>query len=172
MFESAAGNLVTIVVFAGLLMLAAASDVISYKIPNKVVLAILAVYPLHVLVSPAPVDWLMGLATFAISLAIGFALFATGKFGAGDAKLLAAVLLWAGPEFAPFVAIVCAILGGILALIMLSPLRFVLAGMLASAGRQAASEAVLSKDLPYGVPIAFSGLLLCWMLYRLSALSG
>lgn len=172
MVESALGNHIAIGLFAGLLLMAAASDVISYKIPNKVILAILAVYPVHVLVSPVPVDWLLGLATFAIALALGFALFATGKFGAGDAKLLAAVMLWAGPKLALPTLLICAILGGIVALAMLTPLRLVVASALSSVGRQAASEAVLTKEIPYGVPIALSGLVVCWALFQAFAPNG
>lgn len=172
MIESALGNHITLILCAGLLLLAAGSDAISHKIPNKVVIAILAVYPLHVLVSPVPVDWLGGLAAFAIALAIGFVLFATIKFGPGDAKLLAAVMLWAGPGLALPAVLVCSILGGVQALIMLTPIRFVVASALASAGRQEASEAILTRQMPYGVPIALSGLFVCWGLFVSSGLNG
>lgn len=162
----------TIALFAGLLVFAAMSDVVSYKIPNKAVVAILAVYPVHVLASPAPVDWLLALVVFAITLLIGFGLFATGKFGAGDAKLLATVMLWAGPALAPLALIVCTVSGGLLALIVLSRLRQVFANALSAAGRQAASEALLSKEMPYGVPIALGGLVVCWALFTSSVLNG
>lgn len=172
MVESLLGNQITIMVFGVLLLLAAVSDVISYKIPNKVVVAILALYPVHVLTSPAGVEWLPGLATFAVALIAGFGLFATGKFGAGDAKLLAAIMLWAGPGLAPLVVIVSAVSGGVLAVILLSPLRTTLAGALYFAGWQAASEALLSKQMPYGVPIALGGFVVCWALLGSSGLSG
>lgn len=172
MIESALGNLITLILCAGLLLLAAGSDAISHKIPNKVVVAILAIYPLHVLVSPVTVDWLGGLEVFGIALAIGFALFATIKFGAGDAKLMAAVMLWAGPGLALPTVFVFSILGGIQGLIMLTPIRFVIANALSSAGRQDASEAILTRQMPYGVPIALSGIFVCWGLFVSSGLNG
>lgn len=164
MFESALGNQISVAAFAALLVAAAVSDLRSYRIPNLVVLAILLLYPVHVVVSPLPVDWLVGLAVFAVSLAVGFALFATRIFGAGDAKLIAATMLWAGPVLAPPALLICALSGGVIALVMLSPVRFVIAGALSSMGRESLSEAVLAKHMPYGVPIALGGLFIAWAL--------
>lgn len=164
MIESALGNQVVVAAFAVLLAAAAVSDVRSYKIPNKIVLAILLLYPVHVVVTPLPVDWLMALAVFVASLAIGFVLFATKIFGAGDAKLIAATMLWAGPTLAPLSLLICALSGGAIALLMLSPARFVIAGALSSMGRESASNAVLAKHMPYGVPIALGGLFVAWAL--------
>ena len=96
----------------------------------------------------------------------------SGKFGAGDAKLLAAVMLWAGPALAPLALIVCTLSGGLLALILLSKVRVHLADALSAVGRQAASEAVLSKEMPYGVPIALGGFVVCWALFASLVLNG
>lgn len=164
MVESVFGYQVTVATFAGLLVAAAISDVISYKIPNKLVLGILLVYPLHVALSPVAVDWLAALALFGGTLAIGFILFATKIFGAGDAKLIAATVLWAGPALAPLALLICALSGGLVAIVMLSPLRFAVAGALSSLGRESLSNAVLAKQIPYGVPIALGGLFVAWAL--------
>lgn len=164
MIDSALGNQIAVVAFAVLLAAAAVSDIRTYKIPNKVVLGILLVYPLHVALSPVPVDWLMALGVFAISLAAGFVLFATKVFGAGDAKLIAGTMLWAGPVLAPLALLICALSGGVIALVMLSPARFVIANALSSLGRDSLSEAVLAKHMPYGVPIALGGLFVAWAL--------
>lgn len=164
MTESALGNQIAVAAFAVLLATAAVSDIRTYKIPNKVVLGMLLVYPLHVVLSPVPVDWLMGLAVFGISLGVGFVLFATKIFGAGDAKLIAATMLWAGPVLAPLAVLICALSGGVIALVMLSPARFVIANALSSLGRDSLSEAVLAKHMPYGVPIALGGLFVAWAL--------
>jgi len=172
MFESVLGHQVTIGLFVGLLLVAAVSDVISYKIPNTVVLSILLFYPVHVLVSPTPVDWLLGLAVFGGTLAVGFVMFATRIFGAGDAKLLAVVMLWAGPVLAPLALIICALSGGVLAMIMLSKARFVVASVLSSMGRDRLSDAFLAKHMPYGVPIALGGVFVGWALLVMRAPSG
>jgi len=164
MFESILGYQVTVGFFAGLLLVAAVSDIISYKIPNKVVLAIILLYPVLVLVSPHRVDWISAILVAAIALAIGFVLFATKKLGAGDAKLMAATMLWAGPILAPPALLICALSGGAIALVMLSPARFVIAGALSSLGRSSASDSLLSKEMPYGIAIALGGLFVAWAL--------
>lgn len=48
---------------------------------------------------------------------LGFALYAVGFFGGGDAKFLAASALWVGWAFLPNLLVITAISGGILALL-------------------------------------------------------
>ncbi|KKL44498.1 hypothetical protein LCGC14_2365080, partial [marine sediment metagenome] len=48
---------------------AALSDIAYYKIPNVLVVAILALYPEYVLVNPTPVDWLPAVAVVVVGLA-------------------------------------------------------------------------------------------------------
>lgn len=164
MVESVLGNQIAVGAFAALLVIAAVSDIRTYRIPNNVVLAILLIYPVHAVVSPAPVDWLTGLAVFAAALAVGFVLFATKFFGAGDAKLIAATMLWAGPVLALPALLICALSGGILALILLSPLRFVVVNALSSISRESPGGAAPARQMPYGVPIALGGLFVAWAL--------
>lgn len=164
MFESVLGYQVTVGFFAGLLLVAAVSDIISYKIPNKVVLSIILLYPVLVLVSPHDVDWISGILVASVALAVGFVLFATNKLGAGDAKLIAATMLWAGPVLAPPALLICTLSGGAIALVMLSPARFVIAGALSSLRRGSQRDTFLWKEMPYGVPIALGGLFVAWAL--------
>ena len=164
MFESVYASQVSVACFVGLLLAAAASDIIFYKIPNVIVLSILLLYPVFVLVTPAEVDWLMGLAVFAGAIVFGMVLTATGVFGAGDAKLLAAVLLWAGPPLAPLALIICALVGGVLAIFMLTRARIIIAAAFSSLGSQTLSNAFLAKEMPYGVAIAAGGLFVAWVL--------
>lgn len=165
MLESVHASQVSVACFVALLLVAAASDVVSYKIPNVVVLAILLLYPVYVIVTPAEVDWPWALAVFAGTIAIGMGLNAAGVFGAGDAKLLAAVLLWAGPVLAPLTLIISLIVGGVISAIMWTRVRFVLAGAFASLGSQTLSNAMLAKNMPYGVAIAAGGLFVAWVLF-------
>lgn len=164
MFESVYASQVSVACFVGLLLSAAASDILFYKIPNVIVLAILLLYPVFVLVSPMEVDWLMGLAVFAGAIVVGMVLTATRVLGAGDAKLLAAVLLWAGPTLAPLALIICALVGGLVAIIMIGPARFYIASALSSLGSQTLSNAFLAKHMPYGVAIAAGGFFVAWVL--------
>jgi Flp pilus assembly protein protease CpaA len=52
-------------------------------------------------------------------LVVGFMLFAVHAFGAGDAKLLAAVALWAGPEYVLDLVLVTAVVGGVFSLVII-----------------------------------------------------
>ena len=82
--------------FFGLVFLAALSDLREFRIPNKISLALLALYPLYVLSSPVPVAWLMALAIGSLVFAAGLTLFFCRLLGGGDVKFLAATSLWAG----------------------------------------------------------------------------
>ena len=62
-------------VFAALLIMAAAYDLKSFRIPNILSLLMLALYPWHVLFAPEPVDWIMASCVAAAVFAVGVGLF-------------------------------------------------------------------------------------------------
>src|SRR3546814_11485551 len=107
--------------FLALLRIAAVRDVQTYRIPNAVTLAVLILYPLHLLYSPMPVDWSSALTVFCVALLVGLVLFACHAVGAGDVQLLAAVLLWAGPGLAPAALRLHATAGGGISLGQVAP---------------------------------------------------
>ncbi|SHF01839.1 prepilin peptidase CpaA [Litoreibacter ascidiaceicola] len=74
------------------------SDLARMKIPNKAVLALLAVFAVVGLLTLPLEAYLWRYAHFAAVLAIGFLMTITGLVGAGDAKFAAAM--------APFVAVI------------------------------------------------------------------
>lgn len=153
-------SLLTLIValYAALLVVAAAGDVRALRIPNRIPLALVLLYPAFVLASPVPVDWLGGVGVGAAALAGGFALFALGAFGGGDAKLLAAVALWAGPAAVLDAVLTTALVGGAIALVMATRARFGLALAFDACGARALRDAVLGPGVPYGVAIAAGGL--------------
>ncbi len=69
----------------------------TMKIPNKAVLALLAVFVVIGLIALPFNDYLWRYAHFAVVLVIGFILSTVGAMGAGDAKF--------GAAMAPFVAV-------------------------------------------------------------------
>lgn len=73
------------------------SDMATMKIPNKSVLALLAVFVVVGLVALEFNDYLWRYAHFGVVLVIGFILSSVGAMGAGDAKYAAAM--------APFIAL-------------------------------------------------------------------
>ena len=92
-----------IVVWLACALFAAAvvCDLRSRRIPNAIPLALLALFAVHAAAggggAPAPGAIWVHLAIGAGLLAAGFALYLTGNFGAGDAKLIAVAGIWIGP---------------------------------------------------------------------------
>tara|TARA_B100000315_G_C14521785_1_gene561913 strand:- start:300 stop:815 length:516 start_codon:yes stop_codon:yes gene_type:complete len=146
-----------IAVFVGLLIAAALNDLCVYRIPNWVVMAIVALYPIFVFSTELQVDWLYALAGAAGAFAIGFALFSFGVMGGGDVKLISAVALWAGPAHLVEFLFVTAIVGGVMSIIMVTPARLALASAFDTIGLRRPREILLANVLPYGVAIAVGG---------------
>ena len=109
-----------IAVLPAMLVAAAGWDLASFTIPNSLTLAVAAsfgVFALLLGLSPG----VLGLHLLAgmIAISIGFALFALGYIGGGDAKLYAGAALWFGPHDLVIYTLVATILGGFLTLMLL-----------------------------------------------------
>jgi prepilin peptidase CpaA len=110
-------EILVIVALPLLLLAAGAWDLVSFTIPNFLTAALLAVFILFALVAGlgfAAIGWhlLAGL----VGLGLGFALFALGYIGGGDAKLFAATVLWLGfKDLMPY-ALIASVFGGLLTL--------------------------------------------------------
>ncbi len=150
-------HMVVLAAAAALLITAAYTDANRYRIPNRICLALMGLFPLFALTAPRGVDWDQHLMVFGLVLTCGFALFMGNLAGAGDIKLLAATGLWAGPHFIAMFLIVTAIAGGLLAVIMT-----ILTYVRNRAGKQALSLAKV--PIPYGIAIAAGGLSIFGML--------
>lgn len=148
-----------VTLFLGLLGLAVVTDLAAMWIPNRICLCIAGLYPVHVLASGVPIDWLGGLGVAAAVFVAGLIPFVFRLMGGGDVKLMAAVALWAGPGLViPFV-LVTSFLGGVMAMIMISPYRYVLANACDSIGRGDIGDVLLGRAIPYAVAIAAGGFL-------------
>lgn len=148
---------ITLLAFSGLLVWAAFRDLASYRIPNRVVAAMAALYPVHLLLDPSRFDP----ATLGVALVVfglGFALYAAGKVGGGDVKLLAVVVLWAGAAATPGVLATMAIVGGIMSVLVVGRSRFLLARAAGAIGGERLRDGLIARELPYGVAIAAGGL--------------
>src|SRR5690606_34804112 len=99
--------------FAGILIAAAVSDVRRLILPNRYSAAIVLLYPVYVLAAAGPVDWTGGLIVAGGCFLAGFVLFSLRVLGGGDAKLLTAVSLWAGPALLPDFLMGTAVAGGL-----------------------------------------------------------
>ena len=152
-------DLFTIALFLGLLALAVATDLEAMRIPNRICLLIVALYPCHVLAHSAPVDWLGAVAVAVAVFLVGLIPFVFRLMGGGDVKLMAAVALWAGPALSIQFLAVTFFLGGLMALLMISPFRFAVARTCEAIGCDDIGEIVLNRAIPYAVAIAAGGYL-------------
>jgi prepilin peptidase CpaA len=136
---------------------AAASDLLTMRIPNRLSVGLCAAFLL--LAPVAGLSWqeiLSHLGVGAAMLLVGIALFSVGWIGGGDAKLLAAASLWLGYEpMLLFVGYVT-LFGGALALAILA-YRSVPAGALPLPGWAVRLHAK-GEAMPYGVAIAAGAL--------------
>ena len=166
----------TYLCFAGfltLLGLAAFKDICERRIPNRLTGALVALYPVYVLVSPTPVAWPAAIALAAAVFVVGLVLFRWELIGGGDVKLLAALSLWAGPDQFVWFILVTTLAGGALSLLSLWYRRWgglleahlATLGLAATTGRASGlSDAPTggapdrSTTLPYGVAIAAGGI--------------
>jgi len=137
-----------------LLAVAAGWDLASFTIPNFLSLALLALFAVFAVaahLSLPAIGWHL-LAGFA-GLFIGFALFALGWIGGGDAKLFAAVTLWLGfHDMAPY-ALLASVFGGILTLGLMLMRQCPLPDALARQGWITRLHDARS-GIPYGVALA------------------
>jgi len=113
-------TLTALAAFPVLMIAAALCDVATMTIPNRISLLLVPAFfaaALLARLSPEAIVWHAGVGLAALLVMAGC--FAMGWLGGGDAKLLAAASLWAGPHAAvPFV-IATALAGGALALALL-----------------------------------------------------
>jgi prepilin peptidase CpaA len=85
------------IVFAGLLLAAAVFDGRSYRIPNWISVALAVLFAVAAAVSGEPLAGFWPHLALGIAvLLVGYLLYRFTGMGAGDAKLAAAAVLWAG----------------------------------------------------------------------------
>ena len=148
-----------------LLILAAISDVLSYTIPNTLVLALLGLFAILVAalaVTGFPGNWeLIGfhLLAGAAALVVGMLLFALGWIGGGDAKLFAAAALWLGWNALFEYAILATLLGGALTLALLVLRRLPLPAFMFRL-KWFARLSEPKEGIPYGVALSLAALVL------------
>lgn len=144
--------------FLGLVAAAAWTDLNTLRIPNRIPLAIVMLFPAHALVVPSA-DWQMAAVAGAVVFLCGWGLYALRFIGGGDVKLAAAIAVWAGPAQVDVFLAVTAVLGGALALLMASQARFAAAYWCGLVGAGRIGGVLVGRYIPYGVAIAGGAML-------------
>jgi prepilin peptidase CpaA len=143
-----------------LLAAAAGWDLASFTIPNFLQAALLAGFILFAIALHLGISVIGAhLLAASIGLVLGFALFAFGIVGGGDAKLFAMVLLWLGLKDLMSFALAASLLGGVLTVSLLTLRRLPLPQLLA---RQAWILRLHDdkSGIPYGVALAAGALII------------
>jgi prepilin peptidase CpaA len=145
--------------FTSGLLAAAVSDYLRRRIPNWVVVALIALYFAAVLARISPTAVLSGLAAAGITFVVTYLLYHFNIFGAGDAKLFTAVALFAGLTGLGTLALTTVLIGGAMALVVLvlRPGRAIRA--ITTRGRSSGER----SGIPYGVAIALGAIVTAWL---------
>jgi prepilin peptidase CpaA len=146
--------------FPALMAFAAASDLFTMAIPNRVSLALAAGFLALALASGmAPSEILMHLAAGAAVLVAAFVCFAFGWIGGGDAKVAAGAALWFGFAHLLNYLLYASLFGGVLTLVLLQfrqwPLPYTLAGQTWLLKLHAKESGI-----PYGIALAVGALMI------------
>ena len=152
-------DIARLMLFPALMAFAAASDLFTMTISNRVSLALIAGFlALALLGGMGLHDMLLHVGAGATVLVVAFACFAMGWVGGGDAKVAAGVALWFGFDHLLNYLIYASLFGGALTLLLLQfrqwPLPYGLAGQ-AWLARLHAKE----SGIPYGIALALSALM-------------
>jgi prepilin peptidase CpaA len=150
---------IALIIFPVLMAYAASSDLLTMRIANWLVGALVVGYLGLALVAGFSLNEIgMNLAAGGLVLVFSFAFFVFGWIGGGDAKLVAGTALWLGfAQLLPYL-VYAALLGGGLTLLILAMRRYPLPAGLA---RHKWIDRLHDNKsgVPYGVALAIAGLL-------------
>jgi len=151
-------DITRLLLFPSLMAFAAASDLFTMTIPNRLSLALTAGFvALAVISGMGWYDMLMHFSAGATVLVVAFGCFAMGWVGGGDAKVAAAAALWFGFGHLLDYLVYASLFGGALTLLLVQfrqwPLPYLLTG-------QSWLLKLHAKDsgIPYGIALAISAL--------------
>jgi len=151
-------DIARLLLFPALMAFAAASDLFTMTISNRVSLALAAGFLTLALLSGMGLyDFLSHVGAGAAVLTVAFACFAMGWIGGGDAKVAAGAALWFGFGHLLNYLVYASLFGGALTLLLLQfrqwPLPYMFAG-------QAWLLKLHAKEsgIPYGIALAIGAL--------------
>jgi prepilin peptidase CpaA len=153
-------DIARLLLFPALMAFAAASDLLTMTISNRVSLALVAgFFALALMSGMGLYDILSHLGAGAAVLVVAFGCFAMGWVGGGDAKVAASAALWFGFAHLMNYLLYASLFGGALTLLLLQfrqwPLPYPFAG-------QAWLDRLHAKEsgIPYGIALAIGALMI------------
>lgn len=151
-------SILLLVLFPAAMAFAAASDLVSMTISNRLCLVLVggfAACALWLGLGWQEIGW--HLAAGLLVLVVCFGLFAAGWIGGGDAKLAAATALWFGfDQLMPYL-LLAAVAGGVLTFLILGLRTKPLPGI-AENWAWARRLHSVKEGVPYGIALAFAAL--------------
>jgi prepilin peptidase CpaA len=152
-------DLLIVTVFPGAMALAAASDLFTMTLPNRLSLAlVLFFFVAAPLVGLGWSDVGLHVALALLALVATSALFLFGWMGGGDVKLFAATCLWLSPATLIAYSIYAGLIGMALALALVLWRKMPLPAMLSSQVWLVRLHSP-NEGVPYGIALAIAGLL-------------
>jgi prepilin peptidase CpaA len=151
---------VRLLLFPALIAFAAASDLFTMTISNRVSLALTGgFFALAFAMGMSGSEMLSHLEAGALVLAVTFVFFACGWIGGGDAKLAAATALWLGFDQLLNYALYASLFGGVLTVLMI---RFRLLPLPEPLAQQQWLQRLHKIDggIPYGIALAAAALMI------------
>jgi prepilin peptidase CpaA len=150
-----------VLIFPLAMAFAASMDFFTMKIPNRISVVLIASFAI-VAIGFAPTWGVLGrhLVVAGVVLAVAIAMWALGWLGGGDAKLLAASSLWIGPDLFASYAVSFALIGGLLALLLLQYRSIAVLPSCLSQQRWALRLHEKNGGIPYGVALGASAMLI------------
>jgi prepilin peptidase CpaA len=153
-------DLLRLTLFPGLMAFAAATDLLSMTISNRVSVALVASFAVLAVLTGMPMAAIGShVGAGVLVLTVSFACFAMGWIGGGDAKLAASAALWFGFGHLLEYLLYASLFGGALTLLLLEWRRWPLPAVLCNQGwllRLHHKE----SGIPYGIALALGALLL------------
>lgn len=147
-------------IFAALLLLAGITDLITYRIPNWLIVSLVLVFFLGGAFFYHEISWAEHIEASVLCLGVGLLIYFLGHMGAGDIKFIAAVALWGGMSGLIEIIFAIAVLG-LTELIAILLLRFAVRNVPLFQEKIDPLPKVLrpGAGIPYGVAIAMGSLI-------------
>jgi prepilin peptidase CpaA len=147
-------ELVILTVFPALVIFAACHDLVSYRIPNWISLALIGSFLALAPFAGLSLQDFGGHVLGAVMvLAVTFTLFALRYIGGGDAKLLPAISLWMGLSVLVEYLLLATLAGGLFGLMLIAFRRLPMPAALAREGWLMALHHP-QGPIPYGIPLS------------------